>query len=82
MEFNRFDDVPHKPLRVFNRVAMASNLLEDFGEDVSEEYISLFTQKERINIHLLADFIQHNGVKTAREVCTRDMEIKYDVGEG
>ena len=82
MEFNKFDDIEHKPLRVFNRVAMASNLLEDFGEDVSEQYIALFTAKERMNIHLLADFIQHNGIKVAREVCTRDMEFRYDVGEG
>ena len=81
MEFNRFDHIEHKPLRVFNRTAMASNLTEDFGEEVSKQYLSLFSDKDRRNIFILSGFIKKNGVKEARRICTEGVDFEYDVGQ-
>ena len=81
MEFNRFDHIEHKPLRVFNRTVMATNLTEDFGENVAKDYISLFTDVDRRNIFMLGGFIKKHGVKEARRVCTEGMEFNYDVGD-
>jgi len=67
-------------LRVFNRTVMATNLTEDFGEDVAKDYISLFTDIDRRNIFMLSGFIKKHGVKEARRVCTEGMELDYDVG--
>ena len=80
MEFNRFDHINHKPLRVFNRTAMANNILEDFGEGASENYLALFDDTDRRNIFILSGFIKKNGIKEARRICTEGMEFDYDVG--
>jgi len=81
VEFNRFDHIEHKPLRVFNRTAMANNLLEDFGEGVSDNYLALFDETDRRNIFILSGFIKKHGVKEARRICTEGMEFDYDVGQ-
>lgn len=81
MEFNRFDTIEHKPLRVFNRTAMAHNLTEDFGEHVSEQYLALFDDIDRRNIFILSGFIKKHGLKEARRICTDGLRVDYNVGE-
>lgn len=78
---NKFDDIEHMPLRVYNRAAMAFNLLEDFGEKSMEEYLSAFTDDERKQIFILTAYIQQKGLKAAKEFVTKDLKIEYSVGE-
>lgn len=79
--FNKFDDVTHMPLRVFNRVAMFYNLHEDKGAATAKEYASLFTQKERAQMYILMNEIKIKGVDKVRKWATKDLVVTYDPTE-
>lgn len=76
--FNNFEHVEHTPLRVYNRAVFASNLLEDYGEEVTKNYFSQFTNNERISIALMIKQIKDLGVEATKKLVTRDLITVYD----
>ena len=78
---NRFEHIQHTPLRVFNRVVMSHNLLEDSGEDASKEYIASFDDEEKKQMFLMNAYISQVGPKVAQETVTKGLNIEYNVGE-
>lgn len=81
MNFNKFDDIDHLPLRVFNRTVFMTNLMEDFGADAVKEYANLFTTGEKKQIMLMSAYIKHHGVDQTRKDVTGGLEVVYDAGE-
>lgn len=80
-DFNKFDDITHMPLRVYNRTVFAHNLMEDSGVDTTKEYLAQFSDAEKAQIFILMQYIkQHgkDGVKKAKEFATRDLEVSDD----
>lgn len=76
--FNTFSEIKHTPLRVYNRVVMMNNIIEDFGKDTLEEYISNFSQMERKQMFVMAHFLKHHGPKVTQEVVTKGLDFKVD----
>lgn len=71
---NRFDDIAHIPLRVYNRLVMAHNLLEDGGEVASRAYLDSFNEKERRQMLLMNAFVQKKGAEAAKKFVTEGLE--------
>ncbi len=73
--FNRFDEIEHMPLKVFNRAVLSHNLLEDFGSYTVQEYFNLFKEWEKKQIFLMNMIIKKYGADKAREMATEDLEL-------
>lgn len=75
---NRFDEIEHLPLRVYNRVVMTHNLLEDSGEDAVRAYLDQFTDDERKQMFIVNTYLTHKGQKATYDYVTKDLEIQYN----
>lgn len=73
--FNRFDEIDHLPLKVYNRFVLLSNLKEDFGEAVAQDYLELFDEKERKQMFIINTFIKTKGVDEVRKMVTEGLEL-------
>lgn len=73
--YNKFTDINHIPLRVFNRVVMMSNLMQDFGKEAARSYAESFTEVERKQMFIMQQFIDVKGEKEARKVVTKDLKL-------
>ena len=80
MDYNRFDDIKHRPLQTYNRVIMARNILEDFGEGPAKNYLLSFTKEERREMLMMQSYIELYGRKAAVASATDGLVVKYDVG--
>jgi hypothetical protein len=78
---NKFEDIQHTPLRIFNRVMYLTNLISDKGMDQVKAYSSSFTEKERIEMTLVAMSITVRGLEAIRKEVTKGMEFTYDPSE-
>ena len=76
--FDKFDEVSHLPLRVFNRVVYLTSLKEDGGNVSRENYLKLFTEGERNQITLKAMYIKNKGLEQVRKEVTRGLVIVDD----
>lgn len=76
--FNRFDEVTHTPLRVYNRVVLMHNLLEDFGTSVVADYIATFTEDERKQMFLFNAFLKKEGKEAAHKLASKDLKTDYN----
>lgn len=74
--FNKFDEIEHEPLRVYNRLVLTHNLLEDGGEYAAKEYLDMFTTSDRVKILKLNNFLKKNGVDKTISVVTKDLELE------
>jgi hypothetical protein len=64
-----FDDINNTTLRVWNRCAMASNLLDDKGPVESQKYMEQFEEKDKKQMLVLFTYIKCKGYeKTKSEV--------------
>lgn len=88
LHFNRFEEIKHTPLRVFNRVAYYYNLYEDKGRETAKQYIETFSDWERkqmgyimIAIKTKAEDGHPDPVGAIRQTVTKDAEFKYDPNE-
>lgn len=79
--FNRFDEIAHLPLKVYNRFVLLSNLKEDFGEKVAQDYLEMFDEKERKQMFIINAFIKSKGVDAVRKMVVEGMEIEEEVYE-
>lgn len=73
--FNRFDEISHLPLKVYNRTAMMFNLSEDFGETVAKEYAGIFNDNERQQILIMQIFIQNKGIDFVKKEVTKGLVL-------
>lgn len=74
--FNTFDEIQHKPLQIFNRTVMLSNIHSDLGKEKVAEYIENFTQAERKQMFIMQNFIKKFGYKKAKDLCTSNVQFE------
>lgn len=79
--FNRFEDINHMPLRVFNRVVFLNNIFADAGEVAARHYIGTFNEGERKQMYLMQAYIKQHGIDKARKDATKNLEVVYDASE-
>lgn len=74
-QFATFNDVEHLPLRTYNRVVMMHNILEDFGKELSQEYIDQFEPHELGHMKFLLKLINLHGRDFVKEQCTKGLKV-------
>jgi len=78
MKFNRFTDVEHRPLRIYNRAVMFSNIYEDHGRGAAEDYAASFTKEERLEIAQMIALVRKKGTKHVIALVTEGVEFVDD----
>ena len=78
MKFNMFNEVNPPRLKVFNRVVMAFNLLEDFGQARMEDYLEQFSLEDRLDIKVMSNYILKVGPDQARREVTKGLVFSDD----
>lgn len=76
--FNRFTDVEHAPLRVYNRSVMFFNIYEDHGKHAAEEYAQSFTKEERLQMAHMSALVKAKGTKYVIDLVTRGVKFVDD----
>lgn len=79
-EMNRFDEIEHTPLRVYNRVVMCFNILEDLGKAALEEYLKIFSEGEKKQMYIMQGLIKSKGPDEVRRMALEGMEFVDDEG--
>ena len=74
--FNKFNEVEPKRLRVFNRVVMAFNMLDDFGPSQLRNYIEEFSTTERLEMQVMSAYIKKHGPDKVRKEVTAGIEFR------
>jgi len=78
LHFNRFEEVKHIPLRVYNRVAYYYNLYEDKGRETAKQYIETFSDMERTQMGYVMIAIKTKGLDAVKKSVTKDLVVTYD----
>ncbi len=78
IDFQRYDEVEHTPLRVYNRAVTLYNLTEDFGKEVGKEYLGIFSNEEVKQITIMVSYIETRGAEAASKFATRDFSETYE----
>ncbi len=73
--FNRFTDISHGPLRVYNRVVMFHNVYEDHGKSAAEGYAQSFTNEERLQMAQVTALVRSKGTKYVKDLVTRGVNF-------
>ena len=81
MVYNKFEDIVHMPLRVYNRSVNLFNLMEDLGKVRALEYLNLFSKSEQTQIFLMNQYIKVNGMEAAYKFATNGLEVTYTADE-
>ena len=72
---NKFSDINHLPLRVFNRVVFLNNLFADSGKEAAQSYVDLFTEGERQQMYVMGQYIKSVGEEKVRKEVTKGLTI-------
>lgn len=75
LTLNKFDDINHLPLRVFNRVVFLNNLFEDGGPEAAKKYVELFDDMEQKQMFVMGNYIKREGVAKVRKEVTRNLVL-------
>lgn len=75
LTFDKFDEISHLPLKVFNRVVYLTSLKKDMGEVASEQYLKLFTEAERKQMAFMSMYIKHKGLDAVRKETTKGLVL-------
>lgn len=75
MKFNRFTDITHAPLRVYNRAVMFHNIYEDQGKFSAEEYANSFSQAERLEMAQMTALVRKKGPKVVKALVTAGVDF-------
>jgi len=70
--YSTFEDIDDVSLRTWNRCAMASNLLNDKGEEESRAYMEQFSSLEKKQMLLLFKYIEAKGYEATRAEVARN----------
>ena len=65
-----------KRLRVFNRVVMAFNMLDDFGPSQLKNYLGEFSTLEQLEMQVMSAYIKKHGPDKVRKEVTAGIEFK------
>lgn len=79
--YQRFDEITHLPLKVFNRVILMQNIYNDFGRESSREYAEMFNDQELRQMQIMHIYIREKGEEEVRKMVTHKLEVVYDAGE-
>lgn len=74
-KFNTFNDIAHRPLRIYNRAVMYFNLYEDQGRNVAEEYAQSLTKEERLEVAQMTALVKKKGVKVVQALVTKGVDF-------
>lgn len=74
-DFNRFDDINHYPLRIYNRCVFLSNIMEDSGKAYAEDYIGQFSAVDRKSMLSMFNLIKKIGVRNTQKFVTDGLEF-------
>jgi len=77
-KFNTFDDIQHRPLRIYNRSVMFHNLYEDQGKWVAQEYANALSKEARLEIAQMTALVKKIGVKKVKELVTAGVDFVDD----
>lgn len=72
---NKFDDISHLPLRVFNRVVFLNNLFADSGPEAASTYIALFDEPQRQQMYVMGAYIKKIGQDAVRKEVTKGLVL-------
>lgn len=78
MIHNKFTDIQHRPLRIYNRSVMFANLYEDHGAFTAEEYAGAFTKEERFEMAQMTALVKKKGVKMVKDMVTQGVNFVDD----
>ncbi len=71
-QFETFHNVSHMPLRVYNRVVMAYNIKDDFGNVAFENYVGKFTSHEKAQMVCMMQYIREKGTEAAKAFALKE----------
>lgn len=74
-KFNRFDEIQHRPLKIFNRSVMMFNILESHGKQPMIDYIESFTKEERLEIAQMVALTKKLGRKRVVDMVTAGVDF-------
>ena len=77
-KFNTFDDISHRPLRIFNRSVMYFNLYEDQGPVVAKDYADALTKEARLEIAQMTALVKKIGLKKVKALVTEGVDFVDD----
>ena len=77
-KFNTFDDIQHRPLRIYNRSVMYFNLYEDQGPVVAKDYADALTKEARLEIAQMTALVKKIGLKKVKAFVTEGVEFVDD----
>lgn len=80
-KYEMFNDIRHRPLQAYNRFVYASNLLETKGKAETEDYLSLFSRDEKIDIGQIASLLKVSGWKRTKELVTQGVVFPENMTE-
>lgn len=79
--FNKFEEIKHLPLQVFNRVVFLNNLLSDAGHVIAKKYVESFTDVERKQMFIMQAYIKSKGIEQTKKDVTKNLVVDYDAAE-
>ena len=77
-KFNTFDDISHRPLRIYNRSVMYHNLFEDQGPVVAKDYADALTKEARLEIAQMTALVKKVGLKKVKALVTEGVDFVDD----
>lgn len=72
---NKFEDINHLPLRVFNRVVFLNNLFADSGPEAAQSYINLFDEPQKQQMYVMGSYIKKVGQEAVRREVTKGLVL-------
>lgn len=75
MTFNKFTDISHRPLRIYNRAVMFANLFEDHGAYEAQQYADAFTPEERLEMVQMTALVKKKGPALVKNLVTAGIDF-------
>ena len=73
--FNQFNEIQHRPLRIYNRAVMFHNIYEDHGKAPAEDYANSFTKEERLEMAQMTALVKKKGPKFVKDLVTQGLDF-------
>lgn len=75
---HNFNDVDNKFVQAFNRLKVATNIMQQHGSVKSQKYIEQFSDFDRARMMAVAMDIKKRG----RDAVARDVQLSINIDEG
>lgn len=70
---NNFQEIEHRPLRLYNLSVMAYNIYEDCGQAAFEDYIDSISAKDKADMIKMIKLVRLKGTKYVISKVTEGM---------